>query len=266
MTAAGHPPLWRAERDGTRVSIFGSRPPLPIAWTAPQAEAALNGAREYWQEIPEITPESQALALQHGIDPDTPLDTRLTSTTRSRLGAAAAELGVPWALLAPMRPWLAAQALRMASDARRGVDPTTAPESVFRTRASQARIPIRSEFATAAALMEFFGALPPQAEIDLLSLELDDITADVAAVRRRAELWLQGDLTYEEEHAAMVQRNYPALYEHGVVARNEAWLPRIEALLQSETPAFIVVGVGHMVGSGSLREQLSQAGIDLQRV
>jgi uncharacterized protein YbaP (TraB family) len=37
-------------------------------------------------------------------------------------------------------------------------------------------------------------------------------------------------------------------------------------MLQTGVRAFIVLGAGHMVGAGSLREQMKQAGIDLQRV
>jgi uncharacterized protein YbaP (TraB family) len=237
-----------------------------MQWSAPQAEAALLAAREFWHEAPEVTPETRSLALQHGIDPARPLEARLPTDLLARVRATVAELGIAMELLAGMRPWLAAQVLRMAADARRGLDRATAPEDVFRARAAHARIPIRTEFATVAALVELFGALPEQAEVELLALELDGIQTSVDEEQRRAERWLDGDLAYEERNAARTQRDYPAFYEHLGPARNRAWVPRIGEMLRSETPAFIVVGVGHMVGPDSLHDLLKQAGIQIQRV
>jgi uncharacterized protein YbaP (TraB family) len=265
MTRIAHPPRWRTARDGALVHILAARPPLPFAWSAPEAEAALAEAKEFWHEAPEVTPESQTLALSHGIDPARPLDGWLSPDLRARLGKVVADLGMPPALVAGMRPWLASQMLRMAADNRRGLSRATAPEDVFRTRAREAGIPIRSEFPTPAALLEYFGGLPPRAEVEFLALELDEIEASAEDETKRALAWLEGDLAVEERHAARIERSYPAFYEHLAVERNAAWIPRIEEMLRSRARAFIVVGVGHMVGAGSLVTQARDAGIRLER-
>jgi hypothetical protein len=100
----------------------------------------------------------------------------------------------------------------------------------------------------------------------MLALELDEIEADQAEERRRAERWLDGEIAGEEEDAARIRRIYPAFYEHLAVSRNRAWLPRIERMLDAGIRAFIVVGIGHLVGPGSLPEQLERAGIQIRRL
>jgi uncharacterized protein YbaP (TraB family) len=257
--------MWRVERAGAALHIFGGRPATPIPWSAPQAERCLAEATEFWHETPEVTPETQAMALVHGMDASRPLDSFLTPELRSRVASAAAELGVTPALLAPMRPWLAGQILRGAADARRGLDRTTAPESVLRVRAVALGLPVKAEFPTAEDVMGFFGGLPPDAETQWLAVELDEIASDPAVDIARARSWLEGDIAGEVDRALALHRNYPAFYEHLAVARNRAWVPRIQAMLDRGVHAFIVVGIGHMVGPGSLVQQLADAGIAVNR-
>ena len=93
-----------------------------------------------------------------------------------------------------MRPWLASQVLRGASDAKRGLDRATAPEAVFRRRAEDLGLPVRAEFPSAEDMVTLFGQLPAEAEVELLCLELDGIETSTGAELARAEAWLRGDL------------------------------------------------------------------------
>ncbi len=114
-------------------------------------------------------------------------------------------------------------------------------------------------------MASFFGELPRQAEIEFLRVTLDDLEADPDRDRARADAWLAGDLELEHAQAAMLHRAYPAFYRHLAVARNQAWVPRIRALLDSGRRAFIVVGIGHLVGPASLIEQIEHAGLLARR-
>lgn len=263
--APGDPALWIAERGDSRIHFFGGRRPLPMPWSAPRVEAVLAAAEELWTETPPVTPETQALAFHHGVDSNAPLEAWLTVDDQARVEHAAAEAGVAAKVLEPFRPWLAAQVLLMASEARRGLDHESSPETVIRSRAEQVGITIRSEFPTARDLVEFFSALPKQAEVELLRVTLDDLQ-DPARDERRAEAWLYGDLRLEEAHSAEIQRRHPAFYQHIGIARNEAWVDRVDDLLNAGKRALIVVGIGHVTGPGNVTEQLASAGIHIQRV
>ena len=80
------------------------------------------------------------------------------------------------------------------------------------------------------------------------------------------QAWLNGDLEQELAWADEFSRKHPMMHEHLGVARNRDWVPRVEKILDRGTAAFIVVGMGHMLGRGSVSEQLAAAGIELCRV
>ena len=64
------PALWVVELGDARLHVFGGRPPLPMPWRAPGVERVLKASEELWNETPPMGPETQRLALQHGVDPD----------------------------------------------------------------------------------------------------------------------------------------------------------------------------------------------------
>ena len=84
---------------------------------------------------------------------------------------------------------------------------------------------------------------------------------DVVAAWRKGELekidaLLAGDL----------RREYPEVYEELIVKRNQAWLPQIETMLQSEPVEFVLVGVGHMASEDGLLAELKERGFDVEPV
>ncbi len=145
----GTPALWAVERGRGRVHFLGGRLPLPFEWSAPDAEALIDVADEFWHEVPPPTGDMQELVLRYGIDAAAPLEAWLSADELARVHAAADELGVAREVLAPFRPWLAGQVLKMAFQSRRGVSYDTSPDDVLRACAERAGIPIRSEFETA---------------------------------------------------------------------------------------------------------------------
>ncbi len=261
----GTPAVWAAERGRGRVHFLGGRHPLPFAWSAPDVEALIETADEFWHEVPPMTPESQGLVFQYGIDPEAPLESRLTADELTRVYAAGEELGVAREVLAPFRPWLAGQVLKMASQSQRGVSYDSSPDDVFRACAERAGIPIRAEFDSTESLVELFTNLPRRAEVELLLMDLDDLEQDPVQDERRAKAWLRGELQLEIAWADEFFRSYPMLHAHVGAARNRAWVPRVERVLDAGIKAFIVVGIGHMLGPASIPELLGSAGIQLRR-
>jgi uncharacterized protein YbaP (TraB family) len=203
--------------------------------------------------------------VRYGIDPAAPLADWLTPEDRGRVDAVASEAGLDRAILAPLRPWLASQVLTMASESKRGIDRESSPEAVLRALAQRRGLRVRHEFPTPESVARFFSELPRAAEVELLRVTLDNLQAHPERDRQRAAAWLEGDLDLEHAHAVEARRRYPAFYEHLALARNRAWLPRVTALLDVGNRAFLVVGVGHVVGPGSLIEEIEAAGMRARR-
>ena len=51
----------------------------------------------------------------------------------------------------------------------------------------------------------------------------------------------------EEMIVTDLQREFPELYQMLIVSRNQAWLPQIEALLETAETEFVLVGAGHLI-------------------
>ena len=57
------------------------------------------------------------------------------------------------------------------------------------------------------------------------------------------------------------KRDTPGVYQRLLVARNRRFAARIEAMLQGSGRAFVVVGVGHLVGPDSVPALLRRDGV-----
>ena len=63
----------------------------------------------------------------------------------------------------------------------------------------------------------------------------------------------------------MCASRHPALYQHLLVQRNQAWAGKIVAMLQQPGTIFIAVGAGHLAGPDSVQAQLRKVGIEAVR-
>ena len=257
--------LHEVSRGGHAVLLFGGSRPTRVPWSSPGIEALAASAEEFWNEVPAMGPEVAALAPKYGIDPARPLATWLTDEDQARFAAAAEANGANVSLMAALRPWLAAQALSMAVDARLGLNQEHGAEAVLMARARQAGVAVKSEFATPEDVFAFFASMPPAAEVEYLRFTLYEVEAGIERVDAHADALERGDYSPIAEEAAMMRDRWPALYAHLAVARNEAWLPRFEAMFEARTRAFIVVGSGHLVGEEGLLATLPAAGFAVRR-
>jgi uncharacterized protein YbaP (TraB family) len=266
MPTANHPPLWRVTRADSTVYILAGRPPMAEPWFAPMADAALEGAREFWSEAPEASSDSQQLAFKYGVDLARPLAKAIPPETQKRMNEAAVRLSVAPAVLSPLRPWLAAQVLRSALNGKRNSDPDTAPEAHFRKQALARGVPAFSEYGTTEHLLADFAGLSPAAETQFLEVALDEFEEPPEMDFARARGWRNGDLTGEPERAAALAERYPAFYSELAVRRNRDWVPRIQRMLGEPGTVLLVVGLGHLVGPDSLVDMLAAAGLTADRV
>ncbi|MBV8783019.1 MAG: TraB/GumN family protein, partial [Gammaproteobacteria bacterium] len=60
--------------------------------------------------------------------------------------------------------------------------------------------------------------------------------------------------------------SFPSLFEPLVTARNERWLPQVEALLRGSDNALVVVGALHVAGPGGLLERLRRDGFSVRQL
>jgi hypothetical protein len=81
--------------------------------------------------------------------------------------------------------------------------------------------------------------------------------------------WRRGDAaTLWSVMAAAMKRDYPKLYRHIDVDRNDAWLPKVQArlALPDRSTTLIVVGALHLLGSDGVVEKLRAKGYRVERI
>lgn len=252
--------LYDVTKDGHGIFILGGGPqPPPDPFDATPYLPLLEQCNEFWNEVPELGPEVQALAVKYGVDPAAPLASWLSERDLARVDAAAEATGTNRALLVPVRPWLAGQILKMASESRAGLQPAHA-EHVLTKEAERLGIAVHSEWAPPDGPMLAFSSMPCDAEVQYLRWILDSVEAGADAMVRFAEACAKGDLAASEEDTEAMRANYPAFHRHLVVERNHAWMPRIGEMFEKRTRAFIVMGSGHLVGNDGVVDLLRRAG------
>lgn len=134
-----------------------------------------------------------------------------------------------------------------------------------RARADGKRI---EGFETAAQQLAVLQAMDAGQEDELVQRFLDACAtnANLADFDRLVSLWRRGDTATlnREEIAPMREADY-ADYALIQIQRNEAWLPRIEALLHTPETEMVVVGVAHMTGPDGLVARLRQLGYRVEK-
>lgn len=123
-------------------------------------------------------------------------------------------------------------------------------------------------FETSAQQLAVLQAMDAGHEDELMRKFLDACmtNANLADFERLVTLWRRGDTATlnREEIAPMREADY-ADYQLIQVQRNEAWLPRIEALLHTPEIEMVVVGVAHMTGRDGLVARLRQLGYRVEK-
>lgn len=78
--------------------------------------------------------------------------------------------------------------------------------------------------------------------------------------------WRRGDADFLARATAAAYRDFPALAEREVDARNRAWLPKIEGYLAGGQTYFVVAGAGHMGGPNGLLALLRGRGYRIEQL
>ena len=115
--------------------------------------------------------------------------------------------------------------------------------------------------------IDFLARMGRGNEDAFVAMSLRDLNQTEALMDDMIQSWRNGDMeTMTQLFVENMEDDYPAMYQQLLVDRNNHWMPRIEALLLQPGTAFVLVGVGHMVGEAGLLSQLTARGYEVQTV
>jgi uncharacterized protein len=177
-----------------------------------------------------------------------------------RAAALAHEIGVELSTFDQFAPWFAAEAISELQLTQLGFQPENGVEMYFMDRARSDGKSVDG-LETVHDQMSVFQnmSLDAQAEYLLSSLEqAHDLPKEVDSMVRA---WQRGDTRWFESELQSDLGHDSDLYQSVLVARNRKWVPKIEALLNSDKNYLVIVGTGHLAGQGSVVDLLKKDGI-----
>jgi len=168
-------------------------------------------------------------------------------------------LGLPELAIQRLEPWAAAMVLTQFALMKSGFDPQLGIDMQIADRARTDGKPIDGLESVTDQLSIF-----DSRSMDEQSKFLVDAAKDVPKMHddleRLIAAWRSADLRGLEREFLKERAQAPALYDQLLGARNRKWLPKIEALLDSDKNYLVLVGTLHFVGSDGLLELLAREG------
>ena len=164
-----------------------------------------------------------------------------------RAAALAHEIGVELSTFDRFAPWFVAEAISELQLTQLGFEPKNGVEMYFMERARSDGKSVDGLETVHDQISVFQNmSLDTQAEYLLSSLEqAHDLPKDVDSMVRA---WQHGDTRWFESELQSDLGRDPDLYQSVLLARNRKWVPKIEALLNSDKNYLVIVGTGHLAG------------------
>ena len=266
-TASADPALWKAERDGQAIYLFGTLHSGggDETWRSDAVLEAFGRAGTLVLETPVLSQaglsdEVRRLGVAH---PRYPLSAWLPTEAHAALYNASVEANVPMEGVERLRPWLAALVLGRGLTDATGPDPFI--DRVFEEDAARSGkwlVYLEQPETQARRLASLPDAIQADMLGDLLGVR-DRATSDTAL--RLA--WLAGDLTALDRRLnAPMRARYPVAHQRLIVSTNAAWAQTAAELSRTDTYVFMAVGTAHLVGPDGIQAHLTGRGFAVTRI
>ncbi len=263
--------VWKVTRNGRTLFLGGtchflraSDLPLP-----PEFDTAFAEAKTvcFETDIAKLqSAEAQQLLMSQAIFTD-------GSTLASTLSPAAwqatkdwcANAGLPAAQLQAFKPWMLMMTIMTVEVQRLGFTPEGV-DAHYQKKAAAAAKGIR-ELETLEEQVAFVTHLGEGQESELIIATLRDIARVPEILTELLAAWRTGDVA-KIDHLMLeeMRTKFPRVYTALILRRNQAWQPKIEAMLATEPKELILVGVAHLAGKDGILEALKRKGCTIEQV
>jgi hypothetical protein len=166
-----------------------------------------------------------------------------------------------------LEPWFVALLIGVDSLARNGYDPQLGLDRNLMARAASAGKPTLG-LETGDDQVRLFDGMSPREQVDTLTDSLQEAAGGKELDRLHSQWRAGDDRGLYEGMAGDFRKLYPMLYQRIDSERNQAWLPKLRAMLDGEhqRDTLVVVGSLHLLGDEGLVAKLRAAGYKVERV
>lgn len=267
-SAEGFPAFYEiAGRDGELEGwLFGTVHALPadVEWRSQRLDTIIDEADLLLVEVADLSDrEGMALIFRSMAFDDAPassIDARIAPAARPGLDLLLAEGEIPTGHLDAMESWAAA--LTLAQLASTG-DPQYGADRALISEFAGRRV---VEFEGVRGQLSLFDSLPETEQVDLLEAVIAEASGRKDRASEMTVAWKTGDLPALEKSSGEGLLGDPELRAALLTSRNEAWLSRLQPLLQQPERPLIAVGAAHLLGEDGLPALLAREGYTVRRV
>jgi len=264
-------PLWVVTKGNSKVFLLGSIH-LMNEGSYPMAQAIEKAYVDAGEVLFEADmramnrADTQARLAQLGTYPaGLTLKNSVSEGAYDRLADRFGKSGIAVGKMDRYRPWYCGIALTMLEIRKLGYDLRHGAEQHFFGRAvadgkrTSSLESLEEQFA-------MFSGLSPVEDEELLLQTLDDLDMVEGNLDKLRTAWRTGDVEALSALLHTSLKKHPIVLNRLFAARNQAWLPKIEARLADQRSTLVIVGAAHLLGEKGLLKLLEGRGLSVRQL
>jgi len=263
--------VWTVEKDGNRLFIGGtvhlltaSDYPLPPAY-----EKAYNGSVKVVLEtnMQKLqSPEFQAIMMRElSYSDGRNLEQVVNQDTYAALEQFFSKRGIPMAGIIGFKPGMVSIMMTMVELQRLGLA-GIGVDAYYSTKSINDQKKL-GQLETVETQIAFIASMGAGQVDEMLIYTLADIERLPELMNSMKDAWRRGNLAQLKAVGITPFKNeFPDIYQALIVDRNNAWLPKIEAMVKTSEVEFVLVGALHLAGDAGLLAQLVTRGYRVRQL
>lgn len=272
------PLLWKVSNNDRHLYLLGSfhmlrKEDYPLSTDVNSAFAQSRAVIFELSPDEMASPQLPVQMMQAALRKDNKkLDSDLSPATVQKLHQWQQEnstlLPLPMGHMQMLEPWYVGMLISLIEMNKLGMDPAMGLDTHFMEAAKHAnKLTVGLE--TAGQQIDVFSGMSRIEQVQMLEEALDQANASNAEMEQLHTAWRNGDdMLIWNQIAQPMRQKYPQLYERINVARNDAWVPKLEALLKEDRSesTLVVVGALHLLGEDGVVHKLQNKGYSVERI
>lgn len=230
---------------------------------APGYEAAYMYSKKLVLELPpgaSSGPELTSRMSQLGMySADTSLQANVSKETWEAVRKWTEKRKLDASSMNRFRPWFMALLMTNVEYANLGAKADMGVDNHFEKRAKKDGKPAEG-LETVEFQIQLFASLSDKQQSELLDQTLAEISGVGEEYEKLIQAWKRGDLAALQEMLFREAEKYPDLMNLFLIARNLAWIDRLEQMLKKGEKVMVLVGTGHFTSDTGLIELLRKRG------
>jgi len=263
--------VWTVEKDGNRLFIGGtvhlltaSDYPLPPAYEKAYIGSVKVVLETNMQKLQ--SPEFQAIMMRElSYSDGRNLEQVVNQDTYAALEQFFSKRGIPMAGIIGFKPGMVSIMMTMVELQRLGLA-GIGVDAYYSTKSINDQKKL-GQLETVETQIAFIASMGAGQVDEMLIYTLADIERLPELMNSMKQAWRRGNLAQLKAVGITPFKNeFPDIYQALIVDRNNAWLPKIEAMVKSREVEFVLVGALHLAGDNGLLAQLVARGYKVRQV